>query len=141
MATAKQDYIRFLRWLHERRPAAPENVRRFANMVFAHFDQVAQTAPQRNARASYLAMLARRGLGANAPELPEAQADEPQAGWPWRRLHSLSVGPFRGFVREEIFDLRRRVSLIYGPNGAGKSSLCEAIERALLGLDPFPRTV
>ncbi|MES2974188.1 MAG: AAA family ATPase [Pseudomonadota bacterium] len=133
MATAKQDYRRFLHWLYEMQPVAPENVRRFASLVFADFDRVAQTAPQRNARATYLAVLARRNLATTVPQLPAAEAEVPQSGWPWQRLHGLSVGPFRGFAREETFDLRRRVVLIYGPNGAGKSSLCEAIERSLLG--------
>jgi len=36
-------------------------------------------------------------------------------------------------VREEVFDLQRRAVLFYGPNGSGKSSICEAIERAMLG--------
>jgi hypothetical protein len=45
----------------------------------------------------------------------------------------LRVGPFRGFAREEVFDLNSEVVLLYGPNGAGKSSFCEALELALLG--------
>jgi len=48
-------------------------------------------------------------------------------------LKALKIGPFRGFRREEIFDLSKRVTLFYGPNGSGKTSLCEAIEYALTG--------
>ena len=47
MVTAKQDYTAFLRWLHALQPAAPENVRRFANMVLADFERIAETASQR----------------------------------------------------------------------------------------------
>lgn len=133
MATAKQDYVRFLRWLHALQPAAPENVRQFANMVHGDFDAVADTASQRNARSAHLANLARRSLATAGVDMREGQEDEQGASWPWTRLHSLAIGPFRGFVREEVFDLQRRVVLFYGPNGAGKSSICEAIERALLG--------
>lgn len=133
MATAKQDYAGFLRWLHARQPAAPENARRFANMVFADFERVAETAPQRNARSLHLAALARSALAATSLEMPGGQDQAQQAQWPWTRLRSLTVGPFRGFVREETFDLQKGTVLFYGPNGSGKSSLCEALERALLG--------
>jgi DNA sulfur modification protein DndD len=49
------------------------------------------------------------------------------------RLHSLRVGPFRGFARREDFDLDSNLVLLYGPNGTGKSCFCEALELALLG--------
>jgi hypothetical protein len=49
------------------------------------------------------------------------------------RLHELTVGPFRGFMRQETFDLSRDITLIYGANGTGKSSFCEALETAMLG--------
>lgn len=133
MATAKQDYVRFLRWLHALQPAAPDHVRQFANMVYEDFDAIAETAPQRYARAAHVASLGRRALAVTASGMPEGHDEGQAAEWPWTRLRTLAVGPFRGFVREEIFDLQRRVVLIYGPNGAGKSSICEAIERALLG--------
>lgn len=57
MATAKQDYTGFLRWLHAHRLAAPENVRCFANLVLADFECIANTAPQRHARSAHLAAL------------------------------------------------------------------------------------
>jgi recombinational DNA repair ATPase RecF len=52
---------------------------------------------------------------------------------PITQLKSLSVGPFRGFARQEDFDLNSRLVLIYGQNGTGKSSFCEAVEYGLLG--------
>lgn len=133
MGSAKQDYIRFLRWLHEPQRQAPENVRRFANMILAEFDSVAATSRQRNARAAALARLARERLANTPSELPGIEAQAASGEWPWCRLKELTVGPFRGFRREERFDLRKRVVLFYGPNGSGKTSLCEALERALLG--------
>lgn len=133
MASAKQDYYRFLRWLHEPQREAPDNVRRFANMILAEFDAVAATSRQRNARAAALARLARERLVNTPPELPDIEAQAASEEWLWRRLKALTVGPFRGFRREERFDLRKRIVLFYGPNGSGKTSLCEALERALLG--------
>ncbi|AOI96279.1 AAA family ATPase [Burkholderia sp. LA-2-3-30-S1-D2] len=133
MGSAKQDYVLFLRWLHDPQHGVNEAAKRFANMVLADFDEIAATARQRNARSAALAGLARLHLAASPAELPEIDMPAAAEEWPWRRLKELTVGPFRGFRREEQFDLRRRVILFYGPNGSGKTSLCEALERGLLG--------
>lgn len=50
------------------------------------------------------------------------------------KIKSMNVGPFRGFSRQETFDLDSNLVLIYGPNGTGKSSFCEALEYGLIGL-------
>jgi hypothetical protein len=55
MATAKQDCMGFLRWLHALQPVAPENVSLFANMALARFERIAETARQRKASSSHLA--------------------------------------------------------------------------------------
>lgn len=133
MGSARQDYVRFLRWLHEPQQGADERVKRFANMVLADFDGIAATSRQRNARSASLARSARLCLATTPAALPNADAPVAAGEWPWRRLKELKVGPFRGFRREEQFDLRKRVILFYGPNGSGKTSLCEALERGLLG--------
>lgn len=133
MGSAKEDYEHFVRWLHEPGRNAPEDVLRFANMVLADFDRIAATFRQHNSRSNHLAGLARRSLAGTSPAQPAAQADNPAPPWPWTRLRQLSIGPFRGFQRDESFDLQKRVLLFYGPNGSGKSSLCEALEHALLG--------
>ncbi|KGX70051.1 putative sMC domain protein [Burkholderia pseudomallei TSV28] len=106
MRSAKQDYARFLRWLHEPERGTSENIRRFANMVLAEFDAIAATSQQRNARAAALARLATTPLGR-----PHIEAHAAVGEWPWRRLRELTMGPFRGFRREERFDLRKRVVL------------------------------
>jgi recombinational DNA repair ATPase RecF len=49
------------------------------------------------------------------------------------RLQQLTVGPFRGFMTQETFDLSHDITLVYGANGTGKSSFCEALETAMLG--------
>jgi recombinational DNA repair ATPase RecF len=133
MGSARQDYVRFLRWLHQPERQAPENVRRFANLVLGDFDAILDTSRQRNNRSARLASLARRALVATPGAMPQIEAEPAAAEFPWRRLQRLTVGPFRGFRREEVFDLQSRVILCYGPNGSGKTSLCEALERAMLG--------
>jgi len=133
MGTARQDFERFVRWLHAPGRGAPEDALRFANLVLADFDAVAATAHQHNKRSERLAEIARarlEGMSAALPEMPE----EAQPGaWPWVRLNRLTLGPFRGFREPQEFDLSKRVVLWYGPNGSGKSSLCEGLEYALRG--------
>jgi recombinational DNA repair ATPase RecF len=133
MGTARQDFERFVRWLHEPERQAPEQARRVANLTLANFDAVASTARQHNNRSQLLARLARRDLATTPADLPQLPEAAPEGQWPWRRLRSLTLGPFRGFREPETFDLSKRVVLCYGPNGSGKSSLCEALEYALRG--------
>lgn len=65
---------RFVRWLHDLEPQAPENGRRFANMVLNDFDAIAETAPQRNAPSAHLTVLARRVPAATSAEVPNPAA-------------------------------------------------------------------
>lgn len=133
MGTAKQDFERFIRWLHEPVQQASEASRRFANLVLDNFESVAQTARQHNNRSQRLAQLARAHLGGTSAELPQFQGSAANAAWPWTRLEQLTLGPFRGFRNPITFDLSKRLVLCYGPNGSGKTSVCEGLEYALLG--------
>lgn len=133
MGTAKRDFEQFVTWLHEPATQAEANVRRLANLCLANFEALEATAPQHNNRSIFIAGLARPNFAAVSDALPEIPAVAVAGEWPWRRLRSLTLGPFRGFRTPEPFDLRKRVALFYGPNGSGKTSLCEALEYALLG--------
>jgi recombinational DNA repair ATPase RecF len=133
VGSAKEDLERFVHWLHKPETHAAENVRRFGNLVLAHFEEVLGTARQHNNRATLLAALARQGLATTPSTIPEIPGDQVRNDWPFTRLKSLTVGPFRGFRRKETFDLRKRIVLVYGPNGSGKTSLCDALEYGLLG--------
>lgn len=133
MGTARQDFERFVRWMHEPETRPPEDVRRFANLVLANFDAVARMARQHNNRSQLLARFARESLAQASGDLPPMAEATPQGAWPWTRLRSLTLGPFRGFREPQGFDLSKRLVLCYGPNGSGKSSLCEALEYVLRG--------
>src|SRR5690606_37093816 len=63
---------------------------------------------------------------------PTATSDNEQLAQ-FTKLTRITVGPFRGFTKQEDFDLKSRLILIFGPNGTGKSSFCEALEYSLLG--------
>ncbi len=130
MASVLAEYQRFLVSLAT--SPAPENVRRMANLVLANLDHLAEVGAARRARSVRLAPIAVNDLLTTAAEiqleaLPDAR--EQIMG----RLHELNVGPFRGFMRQETFDLSRDITLVYGANGTGKSSFCEALETAMLG--------
>lgn len=133
MGNARQDFERFMRWLHEPGRQASERARQMSNLTLANFDAVAAMARQHNNRSQLLARLAREHLAATSADLPDVPEAAPQREWTWRRLRSLTLGPFRGFREPQTFDLSKRVVLCYGPNGSGKSSLCEALEYALRG--------
>jgi energy-coupling factor transporter ATP-binding protein EcfA2 len=130
MASVRSEYQRFLASLSG--SPISDNVKRMANLVFANLDHLAEVGTARRARSVRLAPIAINHLLATTAEIPQSVlpgGNERQMG----RLHSLTVGPFRGFMRQETFDLSRDTTLVYGANGTGKSSFCEALEAAMLG--------
>lgn len=133
MSSARKDYEGFLKWLHLPENEVPSNVRRLANLILINFDKVLATSRNRSQRSTLLAKITQRDLLQTPDLLPEITSIETDVTWAWKRLHSLTIGPFRGFRRPETFDLQKRIVLFYGPNGSGKTSLCEALEYALLG--------
>lgn len=133
MASARQDFERYVRWLNLPDKQTPEDVRRLATLIVRNFDELAGTSRQRNQRSIYLAGLARRELANTAATAPIVAIEADPGTWPLAKLRHLTVGPFRGFRVAEPFDLSTQIVLFYGPNGSGKTSLCEALEYSLLG--------
>lgn len=133
MASAKQDFERFVRWLYKPEKQVPADVRRLAVLSLANFDALAETSRQRSQRSVYLVDLIRQELVRAADATPAVAAEHAEASWPWVQLRQFALGPFRGFRSPEPFDLTKKITLFYGPNGSGKTSLCEGLEYALLG--------
>lgn len=130
MASILAEYQRFLASLEDL--PVEDNVRRMANLVLANLDHLAEVGTARRARSVRLAPIAVQQLlifpaQFQQPVLPDMHEQ------PFVRLHHLTVGPFRGFMEQETFDLSSDITLVYGPNGTGKSSFCEALETAMLG--------
>lgn len=131
MGVVHEEYGRFMQWL--RAAGATEDTRRIAKIVHANLDALIPTVHNGGQRATTLTPMLRRYLAGTPDDIDAAPDNGAAAPLPWTRLKKLSVGPFRGFRREEQFDLTKDIILFLGPNGSGKSSLCEGIEFALLG--------
>ena len=127
----ESEYLRFLRTLDSDEVLL--GVRKLANLVLANLDELASLGTYQGQRVKKMVALAQGNwdaLSIDIQSLPEMTAEKTS---PIAQIKSMAVGPFRGFSRQEIFDLESRLVLIYGPNGTGKSSFCEALEYSLLG--------
>ena len=127
MATAKKDFEGFIRWLHLPENDVPSNVRRLANLVLANFDSVLETSRQRSQRSVYLANLFQRHLFQIPDTLPEIAPAAADSTWLWRRLHHLTVGPFRGFRHPEPFELQKKNSSFLWPKWKRKNKSLRSV--------------
>lgn len=130
MASVRSEYQRFLQHLDAKEVA--DDTRRMASVVYDHLDTLVELSAARRARSTRLVPLAVQEL-ANAVLRRGAEFSVEHDAPPAFRLQQLAVGPFRGFMAQETFDLSHDITLVYGANGTGKSSFCEALETAMLG--------
>lgn len=124
------EYRRFLQTLTN---AHPQELRKVANLVLQHFNDLLPLTTAQGHRVQKLVELAQANWEAVSADIQPIPAQPAVTSNPIRQLISLRVGPFRGFAKPEDFDLASSLVLIYGPNGSGKSSFCEALEYGLLG--------
>jgi ABC-type transport system involved in cytochrome c biogenesis ATPase subunit len=124
------EYRRFLQTLAN---AGSQDLRKVANLVLEHWNDLLPLTTAQGQRVKKLVDLAQanwEAISANIQPIPVQAAVTINA---IRQLKSLRVGPFRGFAKPEDFDFASSLVLIYGSNGTGKSSFCEALEYGLLG--------
>lgn len=133
MASARQDFESFVKWIYQPEKQTPIDVRRLATLILGNFDVIAATSRNRSQRSTFLVNLMRQQLADTAEQQPIMSTVSNIDAWPWTRLKHLTIGPFRGFRIPEPFELTKQITLFYGPNGSGKTSLCEGLEYALLG--------
>jgi len=127
----RTEYLRFLQTLNN--PSVPEAVRKIANLVAINLDELVPLSTYQGQRVRRIVALAQRNWEAVRPDIqPIPEINEEHVA-KFSQLNRLTVGPFRGFAKQEVFDLASRLVLVYGPNGTGKSSFCEALEYGLLG--------
>lgn len=130
MATVEAEHQRFIE--HLAATSSPANVQRFAELVHQNLDALADVGIARRARSAKLAPIVIDGMRLPLQVKPVVRPIG-QAVQQTFKLAGLQVGPFRGFMAQEAFDLSRDITLVYGPNGSGKTSFCEALEFAMLG--------
>jgi len=125
------EFLRFFQTLNT--ADVPGDVRKMANLVWDNLDDITPLGTAQGQRVRRIVDLAQSNwdnLSLAVQPLPEHSAERLST---FSRLRRITVGPFRGFSRQEQFDLDSRLVLIYGPNGTGKTSFCEALEYTLLG--------
>lgn len=127
----RNEYLRFMQTLTAENSS--EGVRKMANLILEHFDAIQPLGTHQGQRVKKIVRLAQDYWQALATDITVEINEADDTSAPITRLKSLQVGPFRGFARQENFDLDSPLVLIYGPNGTGKSSFCEALEYGLLG--------
>lgn len=127
----RAEYQRFMQTLQGQN--ATESVRKLANIVSAHLDELLPLSTHQGQRIRKMVELCWANWDRIPTNIPPFLDQEVAPEVPLSRLKTMTVGPFRGFARQEVFDLNSRLVLIYGPNGTGKSSFCEALEYTLLG--------
>lgn len=127
----KAEYLRFLQTLQAKEVS--EGVVKLANLIQENLELLSPLGTSQGQRIKQVVSLSQENwdcLSAEIQGIPESAEEQSEN---ITQLKSLTVGPFRGFSEEEVFDLTSRLVLIYGPNGTGKSSFCEALEYGLLG--------
>jgi len=127
----KNEYLRFMQTLKS--DHTPEGVCKIANLVLEQFDVIQPLTTHQGQRVKKIVRFARAEWTVLAKEITADSSKVDENAAIITRLKSLTVGPFRGFSKQEYFDLDSSLVLIYGPNGTGKSSFCEALEYGLLG--------
>jgi len=108
-------------------------IRKIANLVLDYLDTLEPLGTAQSRRAKKVVDLTSGNWDKLSDVIAEAATEKGRSENVINLLKSISVGPFRGFAREETLNLYNLIVLIYGPNGAGKSSFCEALEFGLLG--------
>ncbi|HBQ86729.1 MAG TPA: chromosome segregation protein SMC [Syntrophomonas sp.] len=125
------EYLRFMQTLST--DGIPGDVRKIANLVLKHLETLIPLSTAQGHRIKKMVELAQTNWGSICSDIQAIREQATEQTYPITQIKSFSVGPFRGFAKQEDFDLASQFVLIYGPNGTGKSSFCEALEYSLLG--------
>ena len=127
----KAEYIRFMQSLGNE--ASSINVRKIANIILKNIDTLIPLTTRQGQRIQSVVPLVRANWSTINTTTPAPTENDKEQSFSFNKITKLITGPFRGFAKQEEFDLNSLLVLIYGPNGTGKSSFCEALEYALLG--------
>jgi DNA repair exonuclease SbcCD ATPase subunit len=127
----RSEYQRFMQTLQGHNSTDP--VRKIANIISAHLDEIIPLGTHQGHRIKKIVQLSHANWAQAPTQIAPTLGNNVEQAVRLASLKTMTVGPFRGFAKQEVFDLNSRLVLIYGPNGTGKSSFCEALEYSLLG--------
>lgn len=127
----RSEYQRFMQTLQGHNSTDP--VRKIANIVSAYLDEIIPLGTHQGHRIKKIVQLSHANWAQAPTQIAPTLGNDVEQAVRLASLKTIKVGPFRGFAKQEVFDLNSRLVLIYGPNGTGKSSFCEALEYSLLG--------
>ena len=123
----------YLRFMYKLRTAdVPDDVRKIANLVLQHVYELIPLTTAHGQRIKKVVELAQTEWNSICSDIQPVKGQEEKQISPFTLIKTLTVGPFRGFTKQEDFDLSSKLVLLYGPNGSGKSSFCETLEYCLL---------
>ena len=125
------EYQRFMQTLMEQNATDP--VCKIANIVLAHLDEIVPLGTHQGQRIRKIVQLSHANWEQTSAQIIPIPDSNVKQVVQLSSIKTMTVGPFRGFARQEVFDLNSRLVLVYGPNGTGKTSFCEALEYSLLG--------
>ena len=108
------EFLRFFQTLNT--ADVPGDVRKVANLVWDNLDEITPLGTAQGQRVRRIVSLAQPlwdTLSLEVQPIPEQNTERLST---FSRLRKMTVGPFRGFAREEEFDLDSRLVLIYVSN-------------------------
>jgi hypothetical protein len=127
----RAELLRFIQCLNQTDVSQDEW--RLVNIIHDNLDSIIPLGTGAGRRSKFIVAKAFPEFDSVSDQPPSDGSTSVSNDFGLRRLEHLTVGPFRGFGKQQEFDLASDVVLVYGANGTGKSSFCEALEFALLG--------
>jgi DNA sulfur modification protein DndD len=101
----QSEFQRFLQTLLSSPSSA--SVHKFANLVLMHLNELVPLGTHQGQRVKYVADLAQKEWAHLSKDIPTNLEDVESDVASFTLLKKLSVDSFRGFSREEVFDLKR----------------------------------
>lgn len=109
----KQEFHRFLKWLNEKQ--VTEDTAKIANLISSNLVELAVLGTAGSKRVKRIVELAIDKWNSLPNQIQIAESVQSEEKQQIEKLATLKVGPFRGFAKEEEFNLNSSGVLIYGP--------------------------
>jgi hypothetical protein len=93
------EYIRFLQTLNAK--GIPDGVCKIANLVLQHLDTLIPLSTAHGHRIKKMVKLAQKNWSSTSSDIQSPSEQVTEQTCPITQLKRLSVGPFRGFAKQE----------------------------------------